>query len=119
MKGLLQERGIKFGTNHNLEELYQSLKKHEDLYTPKLLKAIKNQVYNSDSFIPFFEVNQLKPKDFYIAFKYPVSSKGKIFKYHMIRGKEQESLQVYQKIQVEIDELIGLLVEWNPRKKQN
>ncbi|MEO9953494.1 hypothetical protein [Nonlabens sp.] len=119
MKGLLQERGISFGTNHNLEELYQWLKTNEEMYTPKLLSAIKNQVYNSDNSIPFFEVNQLKPKDFYIAFKYPVSSNGKTFKYHMIRGKEQESLQVYQKIQVGIDELIRLLVEWNLKRNEN
>jgi hypothetical protein len=81
--------------------------------------VIKRQVYNSDSAIPFFKINQLKPKDFYIAFKYPVSLKGKPFRYDMIRGKKLESLEIYQNIKNEIDELIRLLIEWNPRKKEN
>ena len=121
MKGLLEIENINLlELNHNLEDLYKELKANESKYTPSLIRLLKSHIYNAKYFNPFFESNNIKVKDFYIALKYPQDKNCNIpFKYYTIRGKEEETLKIYKAMSEATINFRDEILKWSNFKKQN
>jgi hypothetical protein len=112
LKGLLQEKDIEVKSSHNLESLYQLVKSNDEKFTREIIDLMKKHIHNAYHYNPFFNDNNLSAKDFYIAFKYPVSNTGQRFNYQKIRGQEKISLEVYKNILQGIIDLKQALINW-------
>lgn len=107
MKGMLDAKGLVFESNHNLETLYRLIKEKEQYYPKNCLEILKKYVFINNCNIPFFKDNKITPNHFYLAFRYPVSQikNGTLYKYKSIRGKEKETLKIYEEIIRDVVEL--------------
>lgn len=114
MKGLLEVEKISLDNiGHNLEDLYKKIKINEKKYSQPLVELLKEHIYNSNAYNPFFKSNNITVNKFYIALKYPQNKQGnKQYKYYEIRGKQDKSLKIYKELSKATVDLKNEIKNW-------
>lgn len=116
LKGILKLYGIEFGKNHNIETLYKNV--HDLLIDNKKTKPILEILGkytsrdNSDNlFNGFFKLNDISPKEYYIALRYPyLNNEFKLFNYKCLRYMENTDKNFSEEIISDIKLLKNNLV---------
>lgn len=118
MKGLLELKKINFDTNHNLHQLYQTIKNNEQVYDKEIVNRLKKNIFDFDELRVFFNDNKIDASKFYECFKYPISKNNFNFYYGSIRGKEDLTFKIYKNIHFSTIEFWNLMVMWRVSAEQ-
>jgi hypothetical protein len=118
MKGLLEVNEIDIKPTHNLKQLYENVKENEKAYSQEIISLLKEQVCNASTYNPFLEDNDEDVSKFYDFYRYPHSKNmEKIYSYKQIRGKEQQTLQIYNAVRKATIDLQNAIVNWRCKEE--
>lgn len=113
LKGLILKCGGSLEKkNHNLNWHFNKLKKCPKPPDKNVIDHFEKILFDN-GFNDYFKENKATSDSFYEVFRYPERKNGDEIKYWLLRGKEKDGLEKFEKIKILASELKIEIIKWN------